>query len=66
MGDLWRIVGALCASAASFAAVFAFAFWVTSGSAWMLAFLPLFMASVVVPPILVLRNLFDGEERGES
>lgn len=58
MGDVWRAVGAFCAGAASFAAMFALAFWVTGGSGWMLAFFPLIMAAMVVPPILVLRDMF--------
>ena len=42
-GAYW-LIGAMTAILTAFAAVFALAFWVTGGSAWMPAFFPAFIA----------------------
>lgn len=58
----FRFLGAMCASAAAVAVTLGIAFAITGGSAWMLAFLPLFMASVVVPTTLILRGWDDTDD----
>jgi hypothetical protein len=62
METAWRIVGALCASAAVFGGVMAFALWITKGSAWMIAFLPLVMGGIASVDVIVLAPMFRDEE----
>lgn len=62
MSFVWRVMGAMCAGMAGFVGLFAVAFAVTGGSAWMLAFLPLFPAVMAAPIILILRPMFHEDD----
>lgn len=62
MKTAWLISAALCAGMAAFAAIFALAFWVTRGSAWMLAFFPLFVGVPVAAMVPILPLIFRDDE----
>jgi hypothetical protein len=62
MADAWRGLGAFIAAVTSFVAVFALGFWITKGSAWMIAFIPLAVAVPSALAMVILAPIFRDDD----